>query len=85
VCILDVSLPLLARGIWLTETAIWTGLARNLDEEGKALIKATGKVWKSGDQGAATAMVAAFDPKLNGMPDPILILFASYPSQLLLR
>jgi hypothetical protein len=25
-----------------------------------------GKVWKSGDQGAATAMVAAFDPKMNG-------------------
>jgi hypothetical protein len=47
-------------------TAIWTGLARNLDEQGQALIKATGKVWKTGDQGAATAMVAAFDPKLNG-------------------
>jgi ubiquitin len=31
------------------------------------LIKATGKAWKSGDQGAATAIVAAFDPNLNGM------------------
>jgi hypothetical protein len=30
------------------------------------LIKSTGKVWKSGDQGAATAMVASFDPELNG-------------------
>jgi hypothetical protein len=37
-----------------------------LDEQGQALIKATGKVWKSGAQGAATAIVAAFDPKLNG-------------------
>ncbi|KAN0115517.1 NAD(P)-binding protein [Hyaloscypha variabilis] len=45
--------------------SIWTGLARNLDEQGQALIKATGKVWKTGDQGAATAMVAAFNPKLN--------------------
>ncbi|PMD37074.1 NAD(P)-binding protein [Hyaloscypha variabilis F] len=45
--------------------SIWTGLARNLDEQGQALIKATGKVWKTGDQGAATAVVAAFDPKLN--------------------
>lgn len=57
----------MAGEIGLTETAIWTGLARNLDEQGQALIKATGKVWKTGDQGAATAMVAAFDPKLNGM------------------
>ncbi|KAE9378635.1 NAD(P)-binding protein [Stipitochalara longipes BDJ] len=48
--------------------SIWTGLARNLDEQGQALIKATGKVWKTGDQGAATAMVAAFDPKLNDVP-----------------
>jgi hypothetical protein len=38
-----------------------------LDEEGRKLIKATVKVWKNGDQGAATAMVAAFDPKLNSM------------------
>lgn len=46
--------------------AIWTGLARNLDEEGQELIKKTGKFWKSGDQGAAGALVAAFDPALNG-------------------
>jgi hypothetical protein len=43
------------------------GLTRNLDEQGQALIRATGKTWKSGDQGAATAIVAAFDPNLNGI------------------
>ena len=46
--------------------AIWTGLARNLDEEGQELIKKTGKFWKTGDQGAAGTLVAAFDPALNG-------------------
>ena len=61
------SFPRYSGEVGLTESAIWTGLARNLDEQGQALIKATGKVWKTGDQGAATAMVAAFDPKLNGM------------------
>ncbi|KAF8848988.1 NAD(P)-binding protein [Acephala macrosclerotiorum] len=45
--------------------SIWTGLARNLDDEGQKLIKATGKVWKTGDQGAAGTIVAAFDPALN--------------------
>ncbi len=46
--------------------SIWTGLARNLDEEKQELIRATGKVWKTGDQGAATALVAALDPALSG-------------------
>ncbi|KAH7360887.1 short-chain dehydrogenase [Rhexocercosporidium sp. MPI-PUGE-AT-0058] len=49
--------------------SIWTGLARNLDEEGQELIKKTGKFWKSGDQGAAGALVAAFDPALNNIPE----------------
>ncbi|KAK0126724.1 hypothetical protein ONS95_008304 [Cadophora gregata] len=49
--------------------SIWTGLARNLDEEGQELIKKTGKVWKTGDQGAAGALVAAFDPALNVIPE----------------
>ncbi|KAH9216524.1 putative short-chain dehydrogenase [Leptodontidium sp. 2 PMI_412] len=49
--------------------SIWTGLARNLDEEGQELIKKTGKFWKSGDQGAAGALVAAFDPALNDIPE----------------
>lgn len=55
--------------------AIWTGLSRHLDEEGRALIASTGKVWKSRDQGAATAIVAAFDPKLNGrlLPEGIVL------------
>ena len=43
-------------------------MARNLDDEGQKLIKATGKVWKTGDQGAAGTLVAAFDPALNGEP-----------------
>ncbi|KUJ13092.1 NAD(P)-binding protein [Mollisia scopiformis] len=45
--------------------SIWTGLARNLDDEGQKLIKSTGKSWKNGDQGAAGTLVAAFDPALN--------------------
>ncbi|KAG4432338.1 hypothetical protein IFR05_012188 [Cadophora sp. M221] len=49
--------------------SIWTGLARNLDEEGQELIKKTGKFWKSGDQGASGALVAAFDPALNDVPE----------------
>jgi len=31
------------------------------------IIKSTAANWKNGDQGAATTLVAAFDPKLNGM------------------
>lgn len=46
--------------------AIWTGLPRHQDEKGRQLIRDFSKVWKSGDQGAATAMVAAFDPGLEG-------------------
>jgi hypothetical protein len=30
------------------------------------IIKSTAANWKNGDQGAATALVAAFDPGLNG-------------------
>jgi hypothetical protein len=53
--------------------AIWTNRSRDLDEEKLDVIKGTSKVWKSVDQGAATAMVAAFDPKLNGMLYSLLI------------
>jgi hypothetical protein len=49
------------------DTEIWTGLARNIDEEAKRIIMVMGKLWKNGDQGASTAVVAAFDPMLNGM------------------
>lgn len=46
--------------------AIWTGLSRNLDEEGEAAIRKTSKVWKDLDQGCATTLVAALDPALDG-------------------
>lgn len=43
-----------------------TGLSRGLDEEGRRTIDSTapGGRWKTLDQGAATTIVAAFDPKL---------------------
>jgi len=47
------------------DIAIWTDLSRDLDEEGQATIKATSLFWKNHDQGAATALVAAFDPALK--------------------
>ncbi|KAH8805776.1 short-chain dehydrogenase [Xylogone sp. PMI_703] len=50
--------------------SIWTGLARNLDEEAQKTIRATGKNWKTQDQGCATTLVAAFDPALNSLSDP---------------
>jgi hypothetical protein len=31
------------------------------------LLKSLVKKWKTGDQGAATVLVAAFDPALDGM------------------
>ncbi|KAF2652761.1 NAD(P)-binding protein [Lophiostoma macrostomum CBS 122681] len=46
--------------------SIWTGLSRDLDEEGEAAIRATSTFWKNHDQGSATTLVAAFDPALNG-------------------
>ncbi|CAG8979492.1 hypothetical protein HYALB_00011896 [Hymenoscyphus albidus] len=45
--------------------SIWTNLARNLDEEGKDVVKNTSKVWKTGDQGAATGLVAGLYPRLG--------------------
>jgi len=50
----------------LTALAIWTNLNRNLDEEGNKILENTGKYWKSEDEGAATMLVAAFDPLLRG-------------------
>jgi len=46
--------------------AIWTGLSRDLNEEGEAAIRKTSPFWKNHDQGAATVLVAALDPALNG-------------------
>jgi hypothetical protein len=46
--------------------AIWTGLARSLDEDAQNVIKKTGNKWKNAQKGAAPALIAAFDPALNG-------------------
>ena len=46
--------------------AIWTGLSRNLDADSEEAIRKTSPFWKSRDQGAATVLVAALDPALNG-------------------
>lgn len=48
------------------EIAIWTGLSRSLDADGEAAIRKTSPFWKNLDQGAATVLVAALDPALNG-------------------
>ncbi|KAI9760384.1 MAG: hypothetical protein M4579_001680 [Chaenotheca gracillima] len=42
-----------------------TDLSRNLNDETRKVIDKTGDFWKSQDQGAATMLVAAFDPALN--------------------
>lgn len=47
--------------------AIWTGLSRDLDPEATAAIGKTSTFWKNLDQGAATVLVAALDPALNGI------------------
>jgi hypothetical protein len=47
-------------------TAIWTGLSRDLDADGEAAIRQTSPFWKNHDQGAATVLVAALDPALDG-------------------
>ncbi|KAF2202428.1 short chain dehydrogenase/ reductase-like protein [Delitschia confertaspora ATCC 74209] len=52
--------------------SIWTGLSRDLDSEGQAAIKATSTFWKNHDQGAATALVAAFDPGLSDPPGVLM-------------
>jgi len=54
----------------LTKQAIWTGLARDLDEEAQNSIKKTGTIWKDARQGAAPALIAAFDPALSDPNTP---------------
>jgi NAD(P)-dependent dehydrogenase (short-subunit alcohol dehydrogenase family) len=60
------SLLVLFNCLELMKQAIWTGLARSLDEDAQNIIKKTGNTWKNAQQGAAPALIAAFDPKLNG-------------------
>ncbi|KAF2834778.1 NAD(P)-binding protein [Patellaria atrata CBS 101060] len=45
--------------------SIATGLNRDFDEEAQGIVKWSAKSWKTLDQGAATTLVAAFDPALN--------------------
>ncbi|KIW20310.1 hypothetical protein PV08_00885 [Exophiala spinifera] len=45
--------------------SIWTDLSRDLDEEHQNLVSKTGSFWKTLDQGSATTLVAALDPKLS--------------------
>lgn len=53
--------------------SIWTDLSRNLDEKHAAMIAKTGGFWKNLDQGSATTLVAALDPKLADAPDVIYL------------
>jgi hypothetical protein len=63
------SPPLLPHSTKKTDliVAIWTGLSRDLDPDGEEAIRNTSPFWKNLDQGAATTLVAAFDPALNGI------------------
>ncbi len=45
-------------------TAIWTDLSRNLTPEDLKVIEGTTTSWYTIDQGIATILVAALDPKL---------------------
>lgn len=45
--------------------SIWTDLSRDLDEEHQTLVSKTANFWKTLDQGSATTLVAALDPKLS--------------------
>ena len=45
--------------------AIRTDIGRHLDERATKAVDSSGTFWKSQDQGAATILVAAFDPGLN--------------------
>jgi len=53
--------------------AIATDLARDLDEQGVKSLTQGDFDWKSADQGAATLVVAGFDPGLDGDCSSLLI------------
>ncbi|KEF59134.1 uncharacterized protein A1O9_03978 [Exophiala aquamarina CBS 119918] len=53
--------------------SIWTDLSRHLDEKNHELISKTAEFWKDLDQGAATTLVAALDPKLSSDLDVIYL------------
>lgn len=65
---LSISEKLAQKGVRSIAThpgSIWTDLSRDLDEEHQDLISKTGSFWKTLDQGSATTLVAALDPKLG--------------------
>jgi hypothetical protein len=54
-------------------TAIWTDLSRNLTPEDLKIIEGTSTSWLSLDQGIATILVAALDPKLAEANTEVLL------------
>jgi len=44
--------------------SIWTNLSRDSDEKQRKMVEKTSSFWKDIDQGSATTLVAALDPKL---------------------
>ncbi|EXJ80867.1 hypothetical protein A1O3_07153 [Capronia epimyces CBS 606.96] len=55
--------------------SIWTDLSRNLDANYTRLVRKSGGFWKDIDQGSATTLVAALDPKLgDGDSDDVIYL-----------
>lgn len=63
-CELSADLCSLARPL-IVHIAIWTDLSRNLSPGDLKVIEGTSTFWKNQDQGVATTVVAAFDPKLT--------------------
>ena len=59
----------------MTRVAINTDLSRNLTPGDWAFIEGTAKngVWKTHDQGIATLLVAALDPKLATVQDKVFL------------
>ncbi|EMC96382.1 hypothetical protein BAUCODRAFT_107977 [Baudoinia panamericana UAMH 10762] len=53
--------------------SIWTDLSRNLAPDDLKIIEGTSTFWKNQDQGVATTLVAAFDPKLAGVTDRVYL------------
>ncbi|KAK4938882.1 hypothetical protein LTR10_020789 [Elasticomyces elasticus] len=73
---LSISHKLASEGVRSIAThpgSIWTDMSRNLDEEHLEMIKKTGDFWKNLDQGGATSLVAALDPKLAEDKDIIYL------------
>ncbi|KAI1627958.1 short-chain dehydrogenase [Exophiala viscosa] len=73
---LSISQKLASEGVRSIAThpgSIWTDMSRNLDEEHRNIIEKTGDFWKNQDQGGATTLVAALDPKLAEDKDIIYL------------